>query len=95
MTEKIKLSAREVQIIRLLLDAFTIEDMAKEMRIAKRTVKAHLNRLFIKFRISNRFVKQVRLIHLLHHPEKIHQPEVIERSKDVRLNKMVPHATLQ
>lgn len=95
MNQKIKLSAQEVRIIRLLLDAFTIEEMAKEMGLAKRTIKAHLNRLFIKFHISNRFVKQVRLIHLLHHPEKIHQPEVIDRSKYVRLNKMVPNATLQ
>ena len=63
--KRVKLSAKEVRLILLLQQACTISEMAQITGMAKRTVKAHFNRIYIKFGISNRWVKQVRLLHLL------------------------------
>ena len=70
---KVYLTKNEVRIINLLLSAYSIEDMAKELKLAKRTVKAYLNRIYLRFGISGKWVKNVRLIYLLHHPEKIRE----------------------
>jgi DNA-binding CsgD family transcriptional regulator len=38
-------------VLELLSEAYTIADMAKELRIQPRTVKAHLGRLYLRFGI--------------------------------------------
>jgi DNA-binding NarL/FixJ family response regulator len=68
---KVKLTAREMRVCQLLLEACSIEMIAKEMGVAKRTVKSYFRSLFLKFGISDRYCKAVRLVWLLHHPEQI------------------------
>ena len=69
----IKLTDGEIKVINLLLQAHPIDSMAKELGVAKRTVKAYLNRIYLKFSISDRWVKNVRLIYLIYHPEEINK----------------------
>ncbi len=55
-----------MDVIGCLMRGMTIEDSAKQLGIAKRTVKALRHRVFTKFQISGRYVKQVRLVHLIY-----------------------------
>jgi DNA-binding NarL/FixJ family response regulator len=55
-----QLSPREHAIVSLLLDGYQNEDIAKELHIARRTVKAHFNRLFLRFHIQEG-IKRVKL----------------------------------
>jgi hypothetical protein len=59
------LGPREQQIVDLLLKGYENEDIAKELNIAIRTVKAHFNRLFIRFGISSG-IKRVKLATFLY-----------------------------
>jgi Bacterial regulatory proteins, luxR family len=59
------LGPREQQIVDLLLKGYENEDIAKELNIAIRTVKAHFNRLFIRFGIRSG-IKRVKLATLLY-----------------------------
>lgn len=61
-----KLSPREVEVGKLLITGCENKDIAKELSIATRTVKAHMNRLFLKFGIEDGGIKRVRLATLLY-----------------------------
>lgn len=52
----LRLTAREVCVCRLLLDACSNAEIAQRLGIAPRTVKAIFNRLFLKFGITDRRV---------------------------------------
>jgi DNA-binding CsgD family transcriptional regulator len=56
----ITLSEREVTIIQKLMQGCDNGEIAKDLHIAERTVKAHFNRMFIKFGIKNG-IKRVKL----------------------------------
>src|SRR6266852_2990104 len=56
---------RERQIINLLLQGCDNSEIAKDLNIAERTVKAHFNRLFLRFGIKGG-IKRVKLATLLH-----------------------------
>ena len=55
-----KLGAREQQVVDLLLEGCDNGEIAQRMKIARRTVKAHFNRLFLRFQIVDG-IKRVKL----------------------------------
>lgn len=66
MTEKaVKMGPREQQIADLLLQGCDNDEIAKQLHMARRTVKAHFNRLFLRFGISGG-IKRVKLATLLY-----------------------------
>src|SRR5437899_9948717 len=56
---------REQQIIDLLLQGCDNAEIARDLNIAERTVKAHFNRLFLRFGIKGG-IKRVKLATLLY-----------------------------
>ena len=62
---EIKLGPREQQIADLVLQGYGTEEMAAELKIKRRTVKAHLARLFMRFGIRSG-IKRVKLATLLY-----------------------------
>src|ERR1700691_1560420 len=66
MEEKFsQVGPRERQIIDLLLQGCDNSEIARDLNIAERTVKAHFNRLFMRFGIRNG-IKRVKLATLLY-----------------------------
>jgi DNA-binding NarL/FixJ family response regulator len=61
----VRLGPRERQIVDLLLQGCDNSEIAKELNIARRTVKAHFNRLFLRFGITDG-IKRVKLAILLY-----------------------------
>ena len=49
----------------MVMEAMPTEEIATEMHIKPRTVKAYLKKLYDKFGITDRYVKRVRLVHLV------------------------------
>ena len=64
MEEK-ELRPREQQVVELLLQGCDNDEISKQLHMARRTVKAHFNRLFARFGISGG-VKRVKLATLLY-----------------------------
>jgi DNA-binding NarL/FixJ family response regulator len=56
---------REQQIIELLLQGCDNSEIARDLNIAERTVKAHFNRLFVRFGIKGG-IKRVKLATVLY-----------------------------
>jgi len=66
MTDKsVSLGPRERQIAELLLQGCENDEIARQLKMARRTVKAHFNRLFLRFGI-NSGIKRVKLATLLY-----------------------------
>src|SRR5450755_888683 len=66
MEEKFsQVGPRERQIIGLLLQGCDNSEIARDLNIAERTVKAHFNRLFLRFGIKGG-IKRVKLATLLY-----------------------------
>jgi DNA-binding NarL/FixJ family response regulator len=66
MEEKIgPVAPREQQIIDLLLQGCDNSEIARDLHIAERTVKAHFNRLFLRFGIKGG-IKRVKLATMLY-----------------------------
>lgn len=63
--KSIRLAPREKQIAELLLQGCSNEEIAQHLNIALRTVKAHFNRLFLRFGITGG-IKRVKLATLLY-----------------------------
>src|SRR5579885_2429802 len=61
----IRLGPREQQIADLLLQGCDNSEIAKQLNMARRTVKAHFNRLFLRFGIRSG-IKRVKLATLLY-----------------------------
>lgn len=58
------ITVREREIVNLMLMGWKVPQIAQELKIEHRTVRHHLNRLYIKFDIGNEWVKRVRLVYL-------------------------------
>ena len=56
----VRITPRERQIVNLLLQGCDNREIAKELNMARRTVKAHFNRLFLRFGITDG-IKRVKL----------------------------------
>jgi DNA-binding CsgD family transcriptional regulator len=66
MSEKpVRLGQREQQIVELLLQGCDNDEIARQLNMARRTVKAHFNRLFLRFGITSG-IKRVKLATLLY-----------------------------
>ena len=66
MEEKFaQVGPREQQIINLLLQGCDNSEIARDLHIAERTVKAHFNRLFLRFGIKGG-IKRVKLATMLY-----------------------------
>jgi DNA-binding NarL/FixJ family response regulator len=63
--QAVQLAPRERQVVELLLQGCNNCEIAKQLNIAHRTVKANLNRLFLRFGITTG-VKRVKLATLLY-----------------------------
>ena len=57
----LRLSQRESEIARRMLDVVSESDIAEQLSIAPRTVHGHLERLYRKLRVHNRYELVVRL----------------------------------
>ncbi|HWZ82693.1 MAG TPA: helix-turn-helix transcriptional regulator, partial [Terriglobales bacterium] len=60
-----RVGRREKQIIDLLLQGCDNSEIAQDLNIAERTVKAHFNRLFLRFGIKGG-IKRVKLATMLY-----------------------------
>jgi DNA-binding NarL/FixJ family response regulator len=63
--QAIRLGPRERQIVELLLQGCDNAEIASQLKMARRTVKAHFNRLFLRFGITGG-IKRVKLATLLY-----------------------------
>src|SRR5436305_14929875 len=61
----VRLGPREQQIADLLLEGCDNDEIARQLKMARRTVKAHFNRLFLRFGIKNG-IKRVKLATMLY-----------------------------
>jgi len=63
--QSVRLGPREQQIVELLLQGCDNAEIASQLKMARRTVKAHFNRLFLRFGINDG-IKRVKLATLLY-----------------------------
>src|SRR5882757_11021560 len=63
--QAVRLGPREQQIVELLLQGCDNAEIARQLNMARRTVKAHFNRLFLRFGITGG-IKRVKLATLLY-----------------------------
>ena len=63
--QTVRLGPRERQIVELLLQGCDNAEIASQLKMARRTVKAHFNRLFLRFGITGG-IKRVKLATLLY-----------------------------
>ncbi|MGZ6383683.1 MAG: response regulator transcription factor [Bdellovibrionota bacterium] len=63
--QRVRLCPRQRQIVELLMQGCDMAEIARQLDIALRTVKAHLNRLFLQFGITGG-IKRVKLATLLY-----------------------------
>lgn len=54
------ISQRDAQILKLLTQGYDNDEISKELHMARRTVKAHFNKMFLKFGIMDG-IKRVKL----------------------------------
>src|SRR5437867_61265 len=73
----IRLGPREQQITELLLQGCDNSEIAGQLKMARRTVKAHFNRLFMRFGITGG-VKRVKLATLLYRRQLCSEVEGIQ-----------------
>ena len=78
MSEKpVRLGQREQQIVELLLQGCDNDEIARQLNMARRTVKAHFNRLFLRFGITSG-IKRVKLATLLYRRQLCLEKDVTE-----------------
>jgi DNA-binding NarL/FixJ family response regulator len=78
MTEQsVRLGPREQQIVELLLQGCDNAEIASQLKMARRTVKAHFNRLFLRFGITGG-IKRVKLATLLYRRQLCLQMNVMD-----------------
>src|ERR1035437_7525209 len=73
----VRLGPRERQITELLLQGCDNTEIAKQLHMAQRTVKAHFNRLFLRFGIDGG-IKRVKLATLLYRRQLCLQTNVMD-----------------
>src|SRR2546423_12054239 len=75
--QAVRLGPREQQIVELLLQGCDNAEIARQLKMARRTVKAHFNRLFLRFGISDG-IKRVKLATLLYRRQLCSEGSVTE-----------------
>lgn len=75
--QTVRLGPREQQIVDLLLQGCDNAEIASQLNMARRTVKAHFNRLFLRFGITGG-IKRVKLATLLYRRQACLQMNAME-----------------
>jgi DNA-binding NarL/FixJ family response regulator len=83
--QTVRLGPREQQIVELLLQGCDNAEIANQLKMARRTVKAHFNRLFLRFGI-NGGIKRVKLATLLYRRQTCLQMDVMGPGSPVNVN---------
>jgi DNA-binding CsgD family transcriptional regulator len=78
----IRLGPREQQIAELLLQGCDNSEIARQLKMARRTVKAHFNRLFLRFAITGG-IKRVKLATILYRRQLCLENNVMETGHQV------------
>jgi hypothetical protein len=73
----IRLGPREQQIAELLLQGCDNSEIARQLKMARRTVKAHFNRLFLRFAVTGG-IKRVKLATILYRRQLCSENSVTE-----------------
>jgi hypothetical protein len=84
--QTVRLGPREQQIVELLLQGCDNAEIATQLKMARRTVKAHFNRLFLRFGI-NGGIKRVKLATLLYRRQACLQMNVTDPVSRMNENK--------
>lgn len=84
--QTVRLGPREQQIVALLLQGCDNAEIASELKMARRTVKAHFNRLFLRFGIDGG-IKRVKLATLLYRRQACLQVNGMEPVSPVNVNR--------
>jgi DNA-binding NarL/FixJ family response regulator len=82
----VRLGPREQQIVELLLQGCDNAEIASQLKMARRTVKAHFNRLFLRFGIDGG-IKRVKLATLLYRRQACLQMGAMEPVSPVNVNR--------
>ena len=83
--QTVRLGPREQQIVALLLQGCDNAEIASELKMARRTVKAHFNRLFLRFGIDGG-IKRVKLATLLYRRQLCLQTNATETASRASAN---------
>jgi DNA-binding NarL/FixJ family response regulator len=83
--QTVRLGPREQQIVELLLQGCDNAEIATQLNMARRTVKAHFNRLFLRFGITGG-IKRVKLATLLYRRQACLQMDVMAPVSQVNVN---------
>jgi FixJ family two-component response regulator len=83
--QTVRLGPREQQIVELLLQGCDNAEIASQLNMARRTVKAHFNRLFLRFGITGG-IKRVKLATLLYRRQTCPQVNVMGTVSPVNAN---------
>lgn len=83
--QSVRLGPREQQIVELLLQGCDNAEIATRLKMARRTVKAHFNRLFLRFGITGG-IKRVKLATLLYRRQLCSQTTVTETARQASVN---------
>src|SRR6202034_4765298 len=83
--QSVRLGPREKEIVELLLQGCDNAEIAKQLKMARRTVKAHFNRLFLRFGINDG-IKRVKLATLLYRRQACSTMNVTETASPVNEN---------
>jgi len=73
----IRLSNRDQRLVELILQGCNNVEIAKQLNMALRTVKAHINRLFVRFGVTSG-IKRVKLAVILYRRQLYLQASVKE-----------------
>jgi DNA-binding NarL/FixJ family response regulator len=82
----VRLGPREEQIVELLLQGCDNAEIASQLKMARRTVKAHFNRLFLRFGINDG-IKRVKLATLLYRRQACLQMNAMAPVSPVSVNR--------
>src|SRR5271157_2882518 len=83
--QSVRLGPREKEIVELLLQGCDNAEIAKQLKMARRTVKAHFNRLFLRFGITGG-IKRVKLATLLYRRQRCSQLNAMETASPVNVS---------
>jgi DNA-binding NarL/FixJ family response regulator len=67
-----QLTPRETQVAELLLQGCDNQEIAMQLHIARRSVKAHFNKMFVRFQIRDG-IKRVKLAVMLYRERRDHE----------------------
>jgi DNA-binding NarL/FixJ family response regulator len=83
--QSVRLGPREKEIVELLLQGCDNAEIAKQLKMARRTVKAHFNRLFLRFGINDG-IKRVKLATLLYRRQSCSPTSAMETESPANAN---------